>query len=978
MPLFRPTRLRGGSHRSRRSGGLAAALAASAALSLSIGSAGSTAAPSLRTGQAGVAEARATAKRENFDVRDTGSSARLIARREQRLVAEPPAAVTGLRRSLGVQGVVSIDPLTGTPRMVGRLDGFLTSPSRRRPEAIALRYVSAHPGVFGLDRADLATLRLRNVYTDIAGTRHLSWVQYAGGVPVFGNGLKANVAKDGRLVSVTGSPVRDLPAVSATPAISARSARATAIRDVEGRVTSPSARRDAGPTRATSFGDDDRASLVAFAGVAGARLAWQTLVTPPGEGMFLHVIDAASGRVLYRQDLTASDTGRVWEYWPGKPVGGQRNVVDLTRPGWLPRSSPRLAGNNAHVWSDVNDDDLAQRSEEVTPGASSYEFPFVDFTATNGPPCSRGFKCSWSPATPRSWERNRKQDAVQVFYYVNKFHDHLQRAPIGFTRAAGNFEAIDEDAVQTQPDDGAATGTGPVAGLPDSEHTDNANMSTPPDGQAPRMQMYLFHDPSDPTNPFLSVNGGDEADIVYHEYTHGLSSRLVVDPNGLAALTGPQSRAMGEAWSDWYAMDLLADEGLQADGPAPGDVRVGQYVGKGRNLIRTQPLDCPVGTGSPRCRGTTGAGRGGYTYGDFGRVRSGPEVHADGEIWGETLWDLRSVLGSRLAESLITRAMELSPTNPSYLDMRNSILQADTVSGGRARTAIWQVFARRGMGYFAGALNGDDTKPVESFAMPPSPDTPKGSLTGRVVDLDSRQPIAGATVAVSGHASGSPNDYAARTASDGSYTIKGVFVGTYPKVFAESPGYDLRVRAVSVNSGENATGWALRRDWAATARGARVSSTNGDEFADFGCGAGAMFDQSQGNGWSAFRDVRRGRVTPKFVVVRLPSTVDVSAIAVDPSNTCGDDASASTGPFSLETSTDGRTWRTAATGTFRPRDRGHFNRPPLAAEATADVRFVRYTMKDSQVARFGRCPGTLSGCDFVDSSELEVYGPASP
>src|SRR3954451_14248345 len=79
-----------------------------------------------------------------------------------------------------------------------------------------------------------------------------------------------------------------------------------------------------------------------------------------------------SGCVLYRQNLTASDTGSVWEYWPGKANRGARRTLDLTRPGWLPASSPRLAGNNAHVWSDVNDDDPAQASEEVTPGANSY------------------------------------------------------------------------------------------------------------------------------------------------------------------------------------------------------------------------------------------------------------------------------------------------------------------------------------------------------------------------------------------------------------------------------------------------------------------------------------------------------------------------------------------------------------------------------------------------------------------------------
>ncbi len=57
-------------------------------------------------------------------------------------------------------------------------------------------------------------------------------------------------------------------------------------------------------------------------------------------------------------------------------------------------------------------------------------------------------------------------------------------------------------------------------------------------------------------------------------------------------------------------------------------------------------------------------------------------MHADGEIWGQTLWDLRGVIGSKKAESLVTRAMELSPANPSFLDMRNSILQADLVVNG--------------------------------------------------------------------------------------------------------------------------------------------------------------------------------------------------------------------------------------------------------------------------------------------------------
>ncbi|MEP6814946.1 MAG: M36 family metallopeptidase, partial [Marmoricola sp.] len=680
-------------------------------------------------------------------------------------------------------------------------------------------------------------------------------------------------------------------------------------------------------------------------------------------------------KVLYRRDLVQNDNGNVWKYWPGAPKGGIQRVVNLTTRGWLPRRSPRLAGNNTHVWSDVNDDNLAQKSEEITPGARSFRFRFKNFSATDGAPCSSKYQCSWASSVDNSWRTNRKQDAVQVFYYVNRFHDHLRAGPIGFTRAAGNFEAVDDDAVQAQPDDGADT----AGGHPDSGHVDNANMATPADGIAPVMQMFLFHDPADPSDPFLQSNGGDEADIVYHEYTHGLSNRLVVDAAGNSTLGNIQAGSMGEAWSDWYAMDFLNNLGFQKDTAAPGEVRVGDYVSVGQDAIRTQPLDCPVGSTSAKCPGTPGAGSGGYTYGDFGQIIGRPEVHADGEIWGETLWDLRSALGSKVTESLVTRAMELSPSNPSYLDERNAILQADTVTRkGAQLNKIWKVFAHRGMGYFAGSVDGDDALPVEDFSRPPPAGTPTGSLTGKVTDTDSHGPAAGTTVAFGGHASGFPTDYAATTANDGSYTISGIFAGTYPKVFAGGQGYDREVRTLSIAARVNTADWVLRRDWSALGGGASVTGTNDDTGAPFGCGAAAMFDQSQGTGWSANRVVTGGGVTPVFVIVKLPRPVDVTEIAIDPTATCGDGGSASTGPYSIETSPNGTTWTTASSATFTPADRGHFSSPALAPGSKAAVRYVRYTMKDSQVNQVGTCPGAFSGCDFIDSRELEVYGIPTP
>ncbi len=89
------------------------------------------------------------------------------------------------------------------------------------------------------------------------------------------------------------------------------------------------------------------------------------------------------------------------------------------------------------------------------------------------------------------------------------------------------------------------------------------------------------------------MNGGDEADVVYHEYTHGLSHRLVTYANGIPALVSWQPNMMGEAWSDFYAMDYLDRQGYDADNSQVGDVQIG-FFASGGSTIRTEPMDCPA------------------------------------------------------------------------------------------------------------------------------------------------------------------------------------------------------------------------------------------------------------------------------------------------------------------------------------------------------------------------------------------------
>ena len=122
--------------------------------------------------------------------------------------------------------------------MLGRLDGFLTGASGASAQSIALGYVQRNRDAFGLDAAAFGSLSLARDYVSIDGTHHLSFVQAIGGVTVFGNGLKANVTADGRLINVVGSPLGDLSTATSSPAISAGQAVAAAKQDA-GLVTVP-------------------------------------------------------------------------------------------------------------------------------------------------------------------------------------------------------------------------------------------------------------------------------------------------------------------------------------------------------------------------------------------------------------------------------------------------------------------------------------------------------------------------------------------------------------------------------------------------------------------------------------------------------------------------------------------------------------------------------------------------------------------
>ena len=82
----------------------------------------------------------------------------------------------------------------------------------------------------------------------------------------------------------------------------------------------------------------------------------------------------------------------------------------------------------------------------------------------------------------------------------------------------------------------------------DGSGFNNANIATPPDGIAPRMQQFIFTQ----TSPFRDSDLDNT--IIIHEYGHGVSTRLTGGPANSNSLFALQSAGMGEGWSDWWGL----------------------------------------------------------------------------------------------------------------------------------------------------------------------------------------------------------------------------------------------------------------------------------------------------------------------------------------------------------------------------------------------------------------------------------------
>jgi hypothetical protein len=417
-------------------------------------------------------------------------------------------------------------------------------------------------------------------------------------------------------------------------------------------------------------------------------------------------------------------------------------------------------------------DVMPEAGSDVAPVGGGYEFGLTTAPSYFQDRCPGTLAtppttaCTWDPREPFSWDANREQSVTQLFYFINLFHDHLRDDPdIAFTHGSfertglplgdpnGELNPATSDPVLAQALDGADSDdwsetTGVVEdGLPGRFYRNNASFLTLPDGLPGLMEVHLFMPKGLNANGtefntlFGGYDGANDASVVFHEYAHGLSNRLVTDADGYGALNTAQAGAIGEGLSDFYAMDYLEAQGLEQDGSGTADVRVGGYLDNNGNRFRFQPIDCTPTSSSANCPPSSAdSGAGGFTYADFGKVfDEGPQVHSDGEIWAQTLWSIRSALisvhgraaGIARMRRYVTQALRLAPPEPSYLEMRNMILFSAAISGGADVDILWSVFAERGMGWTATTDGSDDPAPSAAFDLPPAATTQEADPIGQ-------------------------------------------------------------------------------------------------------------------------------------------------------------------------------------------------------------------------------------------------------
>jgi extracellular elastinolytic metalloproteinase len=409
------------------------------------------------------------------------------------------------------------------------------------------------------------------------------------------------------------------------------------------------------------------------------RLGWLMELQLPGPaGSVVLIVDAVDSSILYASETSRGITARGTVF----PLRGDQARVQVPWPQPVTQypvtSRTRLPAGFPDPWIA----DQKTTGNSVTAVDSQTGAP-VDGVAADG-----------DVRFDVTDDSSAAQRVVNLFYFCCLLHDLYYL--LGFREADGNFQA-------SALGRGGLASDAALATVYPGRVSATANMTTPKDGSKPRLNVGLVT----ATGRHTAL----DATVVFHEFSHGMTSRLVGGPLNALALLAPQSAGLSEGWSDYLACSITGTE------------VIGAWVTGKPGGIRRHPYD----SNFPG------------TFADLGKPDFS-NSHQIGEVWCATLLEFDRRVGSALALQVVVDSLKLAPANPSFLDMRNAMVRALdglAAAGGlpvaehrSATDELWAVFTRFGMGP-AAACNGSQLDGIVADFDKPSPEPGRATVTAQ-------------------------------------------------------------------------------------------------------------------------------------------------------------------------------------------------------------------------------------------------------
>jgi len=630
---------------------------------------------------------------------------------------------------------VSYDASTSNLGSLYNTEGLLSEASSDTPEAIAQRYLEMLNSV-GIAEIDIDNTNLTDaVYSAATGGNHLYWQQMHEGLPLYNSQLQVNINQDGQIVSVNNSFISGLPGIQISENQSAGEAVKVAMEHLG--VTMQSTPRElSGPEGVEKYTlvdgtgialEDIPASLRWLPMDSGeTRLVWGLLIkTLDRKHVYDMNVDATTGEVLTRFDQTRDDTYKVYQ----RPVESPQHTTPLPpNDARVMLAAPASTNASPFGWHDTDGVIGAEFTKTQGNNVNAYKSGVTT-------DCGADLNCVFPLNLANAPSTYTNASVANLFYLNNLVHDVMYE--YGFDSPGGNFQKSTYGKL--------GKGNDPVNAVAQTSSWCNATFSTPSDGYAPTMSMYICG----------SRDGALDSGVVIHEYGHGISNRLVGGPSIVSCLSNSQQP--GEGISDWLALVFtheVGDKGTDKRG-------VGSY-------LFSLPPD-----GTIRSQNySTSSAINTYTYESINGARI---PHGVGAVWAQGAWEVYWALvdkygfdpnlynakggsGNQRMLLYVTEGLKNTKCNPAFTDVRDGIIQAAQNNyGGKDVCLIWEAFAKFGLGSDAISGGSSSTSPTNGFKIPDTCVTPPDICTSPTVSSVASGKWSAASIWNTGQVPG-PND----------------------------------------------------------------------------------------------------------------------------------------------------------------------------------------------------------------------------